>query len=205
MAKRVEGTLEKVLESAKVEFLTLGFEKASMRNIAKAAGVTTGALYVRFPNKDALFCALVKPVVDEVFSMFHQSGKTGMEYLRSGNISEAYKQSDGYLSALLDYVYNNIEIFRLLINHAGGSSFDGFFETLVEFQVEYSIAYLEERKRFDSSAVVLSKEELHLMVSAEFYAVFEVVRHDVPRDEAVRLINTLVRFFNPGWRDIFGV
>lgn len=204
MAKQVEGTLEKVLESAKAEFLTLGFEKASMRSIAKVAGVTTGALYVRFPNKDALFCALVQPVIDELFAMFHRSAQLGTEYLLSGNISEAYRHSDEYLSALLDYVYNNIEQFRLLLNCAAGSSCGNFFESVVDWQVKYSIEYLEAKNRMDGSAAAYTQKELHLIISAQYYAVFEVVRHDIPRGEAVRLIGTLVRFFNPGWREIFG-
>ena len=60
--KQVEETRGLVLQSAQREFLDKGYEKASLRSIAQNAGVTTGALYVRFPNKSALFAALVEPV-----------------------------------------------------------------------------------------------------------------------------------------------
>lgn len=59
--KQVEETRGLVLQSAQREFLDKGYEKASLRSIAQNAGVTTGALYVRFPNKSALFAALVEP------------------------------------------------------------------------------------------------------------------------------------------------
>lgn len=49
--KQVEETRGLVLQSAQREFLDKGYEKASLRSIAQNAGVTTGALYVRFPNK----------------------------------------------------------------------------------------------------------------------------------------------------------
>jgi len=38
-------TRQHLLECAKREFLEKGYMKASLRNICKAAGVTTGALY----------------------------------------------------------------------------------------------------------------------------------------------------------------
>ena len=38
-------TQQKILEAAKQEFLEKGFQGASLRNIVKTAGVTTGAFY----------------------------------------------------------------------------------------------------------------------------------------------------------------
>ena len=48
----------RLLSAAKEEFLNKGFEKASLTDICKAAGVTTGALYKRFNGKEDLFPCL---------------------------------------------------------------------------------------------------------------------------------------------------
>ena len=40
-------------------FLRFGYRKTSMDDIARAAGVSRQALYLWFPNKEALFCAVV--------------------------------------------------------------------------------------------------------------------------------------------------
>lgn len=48
-----------VLDGARKVFLSKGFEGASMDQIAKAAGVSKGTLYVYFPSKEHLFQALV--------------------------------------------------------------------------------------------------------------------------------------------------
>ena len=53
----------KILESAKAEFLSKPYEDVSLREICSKAGVTTGALYKRFTNKEALFDALVAPTL----------------------------------------------------------------------------------------------------------------------------------------------
>ncbi|WP_156888419.1 TetR/AcrR family transcriptional regulator [Spirochaeta cellobiosiphila] len=46
MQKKKEDVREMVLQTAKLEFLSMGFEKASLRNIAQKAGVTKGNINV---------------------------------------------------------------------------------------------------------------------------------------------------------------
>ena len=45
----------RIMDSAREEFLALGFERASLKSICQRAGVTTGALYKRYAGK-AAFC-----------------------------------------------------------------------------------------------------------------------------------------------------
>ena len=59
MASRIEGFDEKILSCAKEEFLEKGFRGASLRQIVKHAGVTTGAFYGYFSSKEALFASIV--------------------------------------------------------------------------------------------------------------------------------------------------
>lgn len=49
-----------VLDGARQVFLARGFDAASMGDIAKAAGVSKGTLYVYFESKEDLFAELVK-------------------------------------------------------------------------------------------------------------------------------------------------
>src|SRR6516165_6382503 len=44
-----------IIEGARTTFLEQGFDAASMNDIARAAGVSKGTLYVYFPNKEQLF------------------------------------------------------------------------------------------------------------------------------------------------------
>jgi AcrR family transcriptional regulator len=48
-----------IIEGARAVFLSRGFDAASMGDIAKAAGVSKGTLYVYFKDKDELFSAIV--------------------------------------------------------------------------------------------------------------------------------------------------
>jgi AcrR family transcriptional regulator len=49
-----------IVEGARAVFLGQGFDAASMGDIAKAAGVSKGTLYVYFTNKEELFSAIVQ-------------------------------------------------------------------------------------------------------------------------------------------------
>ena len=94
--KQVEETRGLVLQSAQREFLDKGYEKASLRSIAQNAGVTTGALYVRFPNKSALFAALVEPVSAHLLGLFRTGNDQGFEQLDEGRaeLEDAQAQLD---------------------------------------------------------------------------------------------------------------
>lgn len=51
---------KQILEGARSMFLSRGFEGTSMQDVARAAGVSKGTLYVYFDSKEAMFAALVR-------------------------------------------------------------------------------------------------------------------------------------------------
>jgi AcrR family transcriptional regulator len=57
---RESGKLRQILDGARRVFQADGFDGSSMNDIARAANVSKGPLYVYFPSKDALFTALVR-------------------------------------------------------------------------------------------------------------------------------------------------
>jgi AcrR family transcriptional regulator len=66
-----EETRTKILEAALALFRKDGFESATMRDIAKAAGVATGGAYYYYPSKEALVmdfyersCAAMQPDIE---------------------------------------------------------------------------------------------------------------------------------------------
>jgi AcrR family transcriptional regulator len=53
-----------IIEGARAVFLAQGFDAASMNDIARAAGVSKGTLYVYFKHKEELFEAIVEGECD---------------------------------------------------------------------------------------------------------------------------------------------
>jgi len=58
-AERRAQTTNRVLDAAAAEFARRGFHAATIDDIARTAGYTTGAVYANFAGKDALFLALI--------------------------------------------------------------------------------------------------------------------------------------------------
>ncbi len=55
-----------ILDAARQVFESEGLEGAGMRDIAKAAGYTAGAIYFHFPSKEAIYGALLEESIDRL-------------------------------------------------------------------------------------------------------------------------------------------
>ena len=67
-----ENVEKRLLDAAREVFLRDGFARSSVRDIAAAAGVAVGNLYRYYPGKDALFCAVLRPVTDALEAMLRE-------------------------------------------------------------------------------------------------------------------------------------
>ena len=65
-------TKVRLQQCAVCEFMEKGFLKASLRSICREAGVTTGALYFFFQDKDDLFVSLVGDVLQQIQGMMQE-------------------------------------------------------------------------------------------------------------------------------------
>ena len=63
-------TLENIHRAAKAEFLEKGYKDASLRNIVKSVGMTTGAFYGYYKSKEELFEAIVGEHYEYILKRF---------------------------------------------------------------------------------------------------------------------------------------
>lgn len=63
---KAEATERKILDAALDMFRSKGFEEATIRDIAAAAGVATGAAYYYYPSKDSIVLAFYQRSCDEM-------------------------------------------------------------------------------------------------------------------------------------------
>ena len=64
---------KRIYESAIREFSEKGFSNASMREIARNAGMTVGNLYRYFKDKEALFYSVISPACDSLAGLVRES------------------------------------------------------------------------------------------------------------------------------------
>ena len=72
--RRPEVRPQQILEAAFRVFGTRGLHQATLDDVAQAAGITKGTIYLYFPSKAALFSAMLKARVNDLLPPMEASG-----------------------------------------------------------------------------------------------------------------------------------
>lgn len=132
--KEEQETRERLLKSAKKEFSEKGYMKASLRKICSQAGVTTGALYFFFQDKEDLFGALVEEPIKGIYDILYRHFDEESEMLAQ---PLKYVHEDGdhdhFAEALVRHLYDNYDAFILLLKKSQGSRYEGFIDDVTTF------------------------------------------------------------------------
>lgn len=191
MAKQIEGVSERILACAKEEFLEKGFSEASLRSIAAKADTTTGSIYSRYGGKEELFGEIVEPAAEYLIAMFTRT----QENFHAMDVEEQPKKMEGTVQngmhEMLDYIYENFETFELLLDASYGTKFQHFVECLVEIETKYTYRYMEDMHMAKQTQNVITEDFVHIMTTALFESIFEVVRHKMTKEDAIRYIDML--------------
>lgn len=204
MANRVEGVTEKLLEYAMQEFLANGYNGASMRTIAENAGTTPRSIYTRYGDKEGLFAALVEDAANEMKALFGEpmddyskrSVDEQKELFHDDDFNSEYK---GYLQSIIDLLYSRHDEFRLLICCAEGTRFADFVEDIEAIEERYTLKHIEDTGNDVITSGRAGKRLIHLLCSSYMHGFFEVIRHDMTKEEAEVHIAQLQDFFANGW------
>ena len=194
-----EATTQHLLELAKVEFLKKGYSEASVRNIAKTAGLTTGAVFRYYPDKAALFDALVSEAADTLMNQFKAAQDAHFDLIPEDKVAQSRELSTGYLNHFINFIYNNFDAFKLVICCSEGTKYSSYIHELVEIEVVQTELYYDRLRQLGKLEGTVSRELHHMITSAYFTAVFETVAHDMTREHAIQYVNELATFFNCGW------
>ena len=204
MEERYTATLEKIQQAALAEFLHKGFLGASLRQIVKNAGVTTGAFYGYFSSKEALFNAIVEPHAAALMGRFMEAQTTFAELPEKEQPEHMGLESGRCVDWMVDYICAHREPVKLLLCCAEGTSYEHFVHNMVEVEVEYTQRYMEVLRRLGRDIPVLDKSLCHIIASGMFNGIFEIVVHDMPRDQAMRDVDQLRAFYTAGWSKLMG-
>ena len=104
MPKDKTATNAKIIACMRDEFLTWGYEKASLNRIAKKVGITTAGLYKHFDGKEAMFGFLVKDTLED-FARLQDESSSQM----SGDVTTYSPFREEYTIPLVDFIYDHYE------------------------------------------------------------------------------------------------
>ena len=204
MEEKSTATLEKIQRAAMEEFTEKGFQGASLRQIVKQAGVTTGALYGYFSGKEALFASIVEPHAAALMGRFMEAQTTFAELPEGEQPSHMGMESSQCVHWMVDYICDHREPVKLLLCKAEGTSYEHFVHNMVEVEVEYTLRYMDVLRRLGREVPELSQSLCHIIASGMMGGLFEIVVHDMPKEQALRDVEQFRTFYTGGWLKLMG-
>ena len=196
---------QNIVDAAFQEFLEYGYEKASMRRIAGAVGITAAALYRHFKDKEDMFSALVEPTVTEFQQTYEEMQNTAFAQLPKVGINEIWKDYGGDAKIFMQFIYAHFNVFKLIVCRSHGTRYDSFLHDVAVMEEKTTQMFIDRCKELGTNINSVSEKELHLLVTANVTAVFEAVIHDFSEAEAMHYADTIDVFFSAGWKRLFGI
>lgn len=195
-------TRELLLQSAKKEFLERGYTKASLRTICRNAGVTTGALYFFFQNKEDLLKSLVTPPLEGLMEIINEHFsfelETGAEFVsvdeNSADIAAAKE--------IVRFLYGYYDEFLILLTKSQGSEYENIADKFADIAEEHykKLVGVAAKKRGEKKP---SRYMLHWMSHMQVNAFVHLLMHEPDEKKALREIEQIVSFLVHGWIGMF--
>ena len=204
MGESEKSTLELIHTAAKEEFMKKGFQAASLRNIVKTAGVTTGAFYGYYDSKEELFAALVDPSYEYMMDRYRQAHESFESLPMEKQPEQIGKMSSECMYDLLGFSCEHMDEFYLILKCSEGTKYASMIDDMAELEVESTHKYYKVLEQLGTPAPKIDERLEHIMATGMIGAFFEMVLHRMPFEEAQVFLQQLNDFYTAGWMKIMG-
>ncbi|MCR5061483.1 MAG: TetR/AcrR family transcriptional regulator [Saccharofermentans sp.] len=203
MSYDYNSTHELILKSALKNFSDVGFRNASIRNICKDAGVTNGAFYAHFNSKDELFSALVAEKL-QMFSETYQD-LSEMHINSAEDVLHIFEMSYGSIEILIHYIYSESEVFKLILESSGGTSYEHFVDELIDEECRNTMFFLESSKEFMDRPDNISGRLIKIGSAMVINCAFDAFLDGVSEEDNIRETKKACDFCVAGYRQLLGI
>ena len=171
--ERRKQTEQKLIKSGKEEFLKKGYAKANLRDICKNAGVTTGAFYFSFENKEALLSAILAPVITDYEKMCSTFARREEDDPNTADDNERQ---------MMEYLSEHRTEAIILMEKSAGSRYEKFRPQISQ---QMQAAFTSYFTKFMGSTP--GAELIRILVTMRLQGYMELIKGDYTVEERVRL------------------
>ncbi len=197
-------TLERIHKAAKAEFMEKGYQKASLRNIVKSVGMTTGAFYGYYKSKEELFEALVGKHYTYFLSRFIDAQVQFAKLPQQQQPQSLSEISGQCMFDMLHYAYNYLDEFKLILLSSDGTRFAGLVDEMVKIETEATHAYQKVLEQLGRPSPQIDPKLEHILITGMFHTFFELIIHQMPLPDAENYLHEMRAFYTAGWMKIMG-
>ena len=184
-----------LIEAAKKEFLEKGYNKASLRNICANAGMTTGALYFFFSNKEDLYESIVNPPIEELKRMIIEHYKEDSEFLANQNSLDMGNIDHSDIAEMIvKHIYKNYDSFILLLSGSKEDALEKEIDEFVELIEKSTVLMVKDSKYYTYDPFMT-----HWMAHTTVDSVAHVIKHEKDESIAQKRIQSIMNYLVIGW------
>ena len=205
MSTKAEDTEKNILNTARKHFLKDGFSGASLRNIVKDAGLTTGAFYKYYPTKEALFDALTDPYIEHIYQIYDRVVEDFEKLSAKEQTSNMSDTSGDGMDQMIDYIYEHYDNFRLLLKCGDSGKFETFIHNMVDREMRSSLEYVKKMKEDGIEIPIVGESLMRMIYTGFFSSIFQIIEHDIDKETAKRNVHKLREFNTGGWERLWNV
>ena len=198
MANKDHSLDSKIIDAAKSEFLLHGFRNASLHKICQNAEITTGALYTRYKNKDALFLSLVQNFISEVSQNLGPIRDLYMEVQKDPSAEKLLSAIRTEEKIYLDLMFKHYDECILFFCRSEGSSIEETIKAMMKSKACETVSYL---KSISKNGTDLDGVEF--LMSEQFHYYRQILEKGYSKEKAVSCMETIMLFIEAGWKKIF--
>ncbi len=203
MQVKKEDIKEKIMSSARREFLEHGYAEASLRVIAEKEGLTKGAVYSYFENKDALFCELAAPAINFIKSAF-QHDQCYYASKTKDVLFDSYEVTIQSFKSCAQAVFDNYESFKLLLFCSAGSSLQDYKERIIQLYAQNFYKVLSFFTKTESCHEgVMNEMFVHTLATTYVSFLEEIVLHEPERKEVNDYVEQMAIFIHSGIEKLY--
>ena len=189
-----------ITAAAQQEFLSHGYEKASLRKIAAQAQVTIGAIYTRYPTKDALFGSLVQPLLDQIDVAF--TDLKADYYQTHGDPAALTAVMEREADVILHLLFDHYDRAVLLLCRSAGSSWAHCFDAILDRKIQETAAFFQTA---GAQFTAPDPRVLKLLLSAQFHLYSQIISEGYDLAAARQMLRATMVYHTGGWMALFGV
>ncbi len=188
---------DKLIKCARAEFAEKGFAKASLRKIAADAGLTTGAVYFFFKDKNGLFGAVVNEALEGFMEIMHEHFAEE-EDEDPGTYVHVQGDHDEFGKKIVGFLYDHYDVMMLLFDKAHGSVYENILDNIIDM-LDAEYAKLAQRYAAALPGKRVNHYMLHYMTHMQVDAFDHMMNHEPDKEKALELIKPMMDMFITSW------
>lgn len=199
-----EETKKNILSAAAEEFSACGFANASLRQICAKAGVTTGALYAYFKDKDQLFASVISPITNGILTSLKNHYKAELAFTSENNLSG--EEEDIHATRqILNFYYTNKSLCQMILQNQDHPAVCAFFDELTRCMDQHT--HLLFRQMYGSSPEkeppIWDESTIHWVSHVQADAILYIISHDLEPAQAEVQLKKMITFMRAGFISLF--